>query len=481
MICPAVSNASSAFRHPVICAVPRGIDEAELRADLAPQRRAALEHTACHNGLEARLGLGRAQCLENLVLEPHAAGLHTSGLPLSSTRCGDRAELGRKSRMDLFVCESVTSSLKTWWRDIEEMMSVVLWHPLEDVLRGVEKIVFVTHGSLHLLPIDAVLPENLDVVSYPGLLYFLERRGLLEIEPPKFKTGVDLGFCCYESTPEKLVGIREVECRAIEKAYKIDRVRIEKEGLFDGIAACVDTLIIACHNEPLVDRNLLYSLEIGKNKFLTYERMRKSSVYAKNVYASTCLSSVIEEDSDGNPMGLYTSFWLHGTKVVVGSIVSIAEDWAPILSVLLFQCIHNEEETLEKALRVAKRRLRTGQWYEDTEEVLRLHVGEAWKSFLEWQLATDISPEKEKNKRLIMELFKHYGDNKRFLDRIGESETADQFLKKYSNIDRDRGLVDLIRTLSSAVVEARLDQRIPPEPILSSMVYGMKAFGETRL
>ena len=81
------------FQAPGELCAPAGIDEAELRADLAPKRGTALPRTLCHNGLEARSGLGRTQRLENLALEAHAVGLHTSGRSLSSTRCGDRAAL----------------------------------------------------------------------------------------------------------------------------------------------------------------------------------------------------------------------------------------------------------------------------------------------------------------------------------------------------------------------------------------------------
>ena len=58
---------------------PTGVDEAELRADFTPESGTALKHTLCHNGLEARLGLGRAQCLEDLALEPHAVDYTRAG------------------------------------------------------------------------------------------------------------------------------------------------------------------------------------------------------------------------------------------------------------------------------------------------------------------------------------------------------------------------------------------------------------------
>ena len=79
---------------------PAGIDEAELRADLAPQRGAALACTVCHNVTETRLGLGRTKGLENLTLGPHGRELHTSGHPLSSTRCGGRAGQAAAYRED---------------------------------------------------------------------------------------------------------------------------------------------------------------------------------------------------------------------------------------------------------------------------------------------------------------------------------------------------------------------------------------------
>ena len=389
----------------------------------------------------------------------------------------------RRSRVDLFVCESLEDSLKSSWRDIAEMMRAMLWRPLENALVGVERVVFVTQGRLHLLPVDAAMPDGLEVIAYPGLVYFLERRGLLELDPPRLKAGVDVGCCFFEEEEVRIVSIRESECSAIvDVVTGFGKVRVEREGLFEGVAACVDTLIIACHNAPVMDGNLTYRLEIGRNRFLTADCMRKTALFAKRVFASTCLSSVMEEDSDGNPMGLYTSFWLRGTDVVVGSIVSTAEDWAPVLAILVFQCMRNEKRPLEEALGVAKRRLRTGQWYEDTEKVLRVHVGDAWKSFLEWKLASDISGViKEKNERFIRDIFLHYGENDRFMEWIAMAGTLDEFLEKYGKLDLNSGLRELVRAFASAVVEARLEEKIPPEPVLGSLLYGMRAFGETRL
>ena len=94
---------------------PTGIDEAELRADLAPQRGAALACTVCHNVTETRLGLGRTKGLENLTLGPHGRELHTSGHPLSSTRCGDRAELAGERDPE----QTLTAETTIWqiWLD----------------------------------------------------------------------------------------------------------------------------------------------------------------------------------------------------------------------------------------------------------------------------------------------------------------------------------------------------------------------------
>ena len=64
---------------------PAGIDETELRADFACEGGAALARTPCHNGLKARLGLGCAQCLENLALRRMVAD-YTPARSLCSAR-----------------------------------------------------------------------------------------------------------------------------------------------------------------------------------------------------------------------------------------------------------------------------------------------------------------------------------------------------------------------------------------------------------
>ena len=67
---------------------PTGIDEAEPRADFAPQRGAALARALCHKGLKARSGFRCAQCPENLALEPHGVDYTRASFLCSASLVG---------------------------------------------------------------------------------------------------------------------------------------------------------------------------------------------------------------------------------------------------------------------------------------------------------------------------------------------------------------------------------------------------------
>jgi len=88
------------------------------------------------------------------------------------------------------------------------------------------------------------------------------------------------------------------------------------------------------------------------------------------VLLSACVVGRVSEDPDGDPLGVVTGFLLQGARYVVGSLQPVDDYYMPLFVCLFQQGLKLELEPTE-ALSQAKRRLCSGDWYEDTYEHVR--------------------------------------------------------------------------------------------------------------
>ena len=365
----------------------------------------------------------------------------------------------------------------SFWEEMGETTDWELWRHLGRITDGARKLVVVTQGSLHMLPVEVGKPEGISVVIYPGLIYFLhQRRRGGESSRGKFGHTRVLGTRYYSGDDGKLL-LAKKECEMIGNLLTKDlgTVNVEKQVNFEGIYGACALLLICCHNGAEGDSPNSYSLKIGKGKSLDAKAIRNMGLRATAVIASTCLGGVIKEDHDGNPIGLFTGFWLRGTQILVASRVPVADEWMPVLSLLTFQALSREVDTLEVALEVAKRRLCSGDWYEDTEEFLRSHVLETWKSNLYIYYTKVLNKDSSKHREMCACFVEQICD----YARVSESErgiVVDRYVSQSDREERCR----MIAELCDLFAEERLRRRVPPEPVRGILMYAVSAFGESK-
>ena len=372
--------------------------------------------------------------------------------------------------------------MNRFWPDLERLMAVKLWDRLASECAGARRVVFVTHGGLHMLPLAAGKPRHLDMVVYPGLVYFVFQRGRRRAAHGRDGVGLDVGLRPYAGTRGRsYIPMVDCECMAVRDLFRLSRSspRIEYPFELEAFEGNAELLFFSCHGGPDPNYPFSIALHIGPDQMLDIHCIHGSRLYAKYVFISACLGGVMKEDWDGNPMGLYAGFWLRGTRVVVASIVPVPDEWMPMLSVLTLQAFLRDGLPLHSALAEGKRRLRSGDWYGDstaqvedgTEAVLRRHVFPGIKRhYLVPRLNLPT---------YIRESAAGWDVVKRLCGRyfVGE-EQAESLADRYRNTVATDAVEHLISEISDVCVESWIQRRIPPEPALGTMMYGVCALGE---
>ena len=364
--------------------------------------------------------------------------------------------------------------LSSFWENMHKAVESELWSHLRHITCWAKRLVVVTQGNLHMLPVEAGKPGGVSVTIYPGLIYFLDnRRYEGDSSWGRFSHTVDLATSYYSGSGGTFPLARS-ECEMVCDLLTRDHnsVRIETQVNFDGFYGDCEFLLICCHNGADREMPNSYSLKIGRRKSLDSKSIRDTGLRARAVIASTCLGGVIKEDRDGNPMGLFTGFWLRGTQVLVASRVAVPDDWMPVLSLLMFQALSRDVTTLEAALEVAKRRLCSGDWYEDTEDLLRTHVLDVWRENLYSYYIKVLDKGAQKNRKLcarfVEEICVYAG-----MSDVERREIFVRYVSQNEKSERRR----IIEGLSERFAEERIRRRVPPQPVRGILMYAVSAFG----
>lgn len=370
-----------------------------------------------------------------------------------------------------------------FWEHMEQCMVQLLWNPLRRIIEQVGKVVVVTHGRLHIVPIHLGKPKELKLVVFPGLVYFLHCRGPTGDDAlEKLATGAELGTHYYEGNGEneQLPCARE-ECQMMcnfLREEKPDAFIVEQHVNYYRFGGTVDTLLISAHGASDGEYGGPFVPEVGPNILLDAVHMQRCRIVARGVFASICSGSAVQDDVDGNPVGLYTKFWLRGTRVFVASLVPIYDMWMPLLTLLTFQVMWRQNGDLEEALWEAKRRLLQNSWFNDTDRYIRpvWRAGsEEWiNRFEKEKERKENENEEESEKRISPSQLRN-----RIIDDIGIRVDKRELRQYVDELYAKDGIRKGRERLIDAIVDACIANGGPSRLDRETLLYGVCAFGES--
>ena len=240
------------------------------------------------------------------------------------------------------------------------------WPAVRSSLQPVTEFHLVTHGTTHTWPFDEGCPPGVALFRYPGLAAFhgLRRAPTLPHPEPQHALLTRCHDALDGPRPIPLVNAEVTMARQLwlgtgseDTGKSVDR------------PLCA---LIACHGHHDDRDPALAWLQPGPVERLDFQAILQRR-WPPVLFLSACLAGRITEDPDGDPLGLISAFFLAGARVVIAAMQPVPDLYMQLLSTLFFQTWIRESTHPVHALRIAKHRLRTGDWYPETGELLRQH------------------------------------------------------------------------------------------------------------
>ena len=426
-----------------------------------------------------------------------------------STPVGESTSEAKSPPEDELTSELPTqpeTDLSAFWEVMEGRLREQVWRPLEEALAGISQVVCVTQGRLHLLPLELGAPKGKTLRHYPGLVYYGYSRGLLgrnenrqsqsrshtnsEAASPPPAVGL-VGYGGEQDSIPFVWGEVDALKRLHEERHRSVRTGDPYDHRQDGSSPASPTeyalLHLACHGIPVGEgMRERVVLQLGPGRPLDMGRIMESRVKVDQVLIAACLGGKVREDLDGEPSGVVGGYLYRGSSEVAAAVVALPDSWTMLASILIHQA-WLESGSLGEAVTEGKRRLAEGDWYPDTERLFSEAANAAltaWRERnrgpLRRRLVHALTYDGNRWKQLVAPL-KTAGAPDRYdpsaLREGAEGEAWGERIQTVAAEVADR-LLDL-DPLRHAVDEV-LSRRVPPQPLLGAIVYGIRTFGEAR-
>lgn len=259
---------------------------------------------------------------------------------------------------------------------MESLMREALWLPLAECVQGINRLNLITHGELHALPVHLECPVK-QSFNWPGLVFYHLHK---EVQPPPGSSDTErVGILAYAASDLKDEALRQryrpiplvaAEAAMIEALWPGKTVN--PLDLSHSQFAPVISIHLAAHGSAIEGYLEEAHLLVGADgQILTFHDVLGSSLQPDVVFLSACVVGQTKE-LDGDPLGLVSAFLLKGARFVVAPMVPVSDFLTPLLAVQFHQGLAGGLGP-HQSLVEAKRRLRTGEWYEGTEELVRTH------------------------------------------------------------------------------------------------------------
>lgn len=291
---------------------------------------------------------------------------------------GDARGAMRRLRSDAPRSMPVTSGAVTL-TTLCETFREALWSPLEGLLAGTRMLHVIVHDVFHNLPIAASAPAGRELFVYPGLLFYIQRHHLPDVSPgrpnvpqldapePWMALHTDAAQGTDSHIPFVAVDAALVHSivgsRHVYQSAQSDAVKLWEQPHAAAFPAWYFATHGGVHAGP--PRQTFLYLDRANGRTLDVSHVLASAQRPRVLVLGCCLLARLHEDHDGNPLGLLSAFFLRGADYIVAAIQSVHDFYMPLL-VGLFHQAWLELRDPHAALVDAKRRLKSGEWFEDT-------------------------------------------------------------------------------------------------------------------
>jgi tetratricopeptide (TPR) repeat protein len=246
-----------------------------------------------------------------------------------------------------------------------------LWQPLRHHLPTIRQVHIVSQGVLHLLPYELACPDEWQATlsTYPGLVHYYLLHHVETNKPAYFTPASALGLRVHGAeTSKSPIPMVHAEAEMISLLWT---GTVHQPFSLTDSTPKVDWIHFAAHGNVAKETVSEAYLDFGTANRVGFHEIFNSPQQPCGVFISSCLAGQTHEDDDGDPLGLISAFSLKGVRYIIAALVPVSDLYMPILACLFYQSFNRLGTHPGQALTEAKRRLQTGDWYEDTEPFIR--------------------------------------------------------------------------------------------------------------
>jgi hypothetical protein len=255
--------------------------------------------------------------------------------------------------------------------DIALAMQEALWRPLREALPGLRRLHLASHGDFHRLPYGLSCPADWQLSTYPGLVYYYLLRHLLPpapFDPAQATLGLRVHDAAEGSRPIPWVN---AEADLVARLWP-GAVRAPYQ--FAPDAPPAQWLHLAAHGGTPDQDASRDALHFGPGLTVGFHELFNSLREPRQpwgVFLAACRLGRVHEDPDGDPLGFMGALFLRGARYVIAALQPVPDLYMPLLACLFYQSWQRDGGHPAQALAEAKRRILAGDWYADTEGLIR--------------------------------------------------------------------------------------------------------------
>jgi len=368
--------------------------------------------------------------------------------------------------------------LDLFWPALEAQQQKVLWSKLAPHLKGVRRVIGITHGALHLLGLTAGAPKDMEIVRYPGLVFYALKRGLYGDAPlnpgaagPSRRIGIlshdgggDIPLAAAEGDAVSAMwqgsGQAEVAFPADwPKGAPLDYLHVASHGWVPDSGASKDRPVIL----------------LGPGRQIDEANVAEGPV-ADVVFLNICLGGrSIERPLDGSPSGLVSGFLRRGSRVVIAALPPVPDFWAYVLSLIVTHELVAGEPRAEVALVRAKARLAAGDWPDGTEARLR----DGFEARVLRQVRNHVSASMTFMENDPVQCMQRLSSISPWWLEAATLVEVEEVLTTTPTDQRKAIAEDILIRNATRLLEHAITTKTPPPADLGLLQHGMAAFGET--
>ncbi|MGH8547910.1 MAG: tetratricopeptide repeat protein [Methylococcales bacterium] len=286
----------------------------------------------------------------------------------------------QSSSRGLGLAEFGSESPATALDSLVAEFQTAFWTPLVPHLHGIRTVHLVTHDVLHGLPLEQGAPEDLQLQTYPGLLFYYQCQHLSDPLPQRPRTpefaspmlAVHTDPASDTNNPIPFVAADARIAKTVWGAGAVHTGGPETRKLWEREPQQTYPLwSISCHGDerkgPPTETVLI--LDHAANSHLDCAQVLASGQRPRIVVLGVCVVGRVHEDEQGEPLGLVSALFLRGAEYVVAPLQPVPDFYMPLFTCLFHQAWKRSGNPAE-ALADTKARLRSRRWFEDTGDLL---------------------------------------------------------------------------------------------------------------